>query len=242
MYRSLLSVFFFAAFGIQAFSAEGWISIFDGKSLSGWSVQCKAEDKDKSYWSVVDGTIQCDSMGDKDHDYVWLQYDKEIDDFELKLKFRAFRESPGNSGVQVRSRYDSSPDAHKGGWLDGPQVDINPTKPFRNGLIYDETRTENRWIDPSLPNWNITPEQGPSEFTFKYSDEGDGWNEMIIRCEGTRIQTWVNGIQIRDFDGAGVLDNQGHKDVNVGMTGFIALQLHSKNAQNPIQRPLSEGV
>lgn len=220
----------FAAFSFAALlRAEKWIPLFDGESLDGWSVQCKAEDKGKVYWSVVDGLIQCDSLGDKDHDYVWLQFDRELADFELKLQFRAYRESPGNSGVQFRSRYDPSPDAPRGGWLDGPQVDIHPPTPFRNGLIYDETRTEKRWITPSLPDWKITPEQGPSEYEFKYSDEGDGWNDMVIRCEGTRVQTWVNGIQIRDFDGSGILDNSEHAALQVGMSGFLALQLHMKN-------------
>ncbi len=210
-------------------SAKEWIELFNGESLDGWSVQCKPEDKSKTYWKVVDGVIECDSMGDKDHDYVWLQYDKEISDFELRLQFKAFRESTGNSGVQFRSRYDPSPDAPRGGWLDGPQVDINPRAPFRNGLIYDETRTEKRWISPSLENWAIKPEQGPSEFRFVYSDEGDGWNEMVIRCEGTRVQTWVNGIQVRDYDGSGVLDSEGHRKLKVGMEGFLALQLHMKD-------------
>lgn len=203
--------------------------MYDGHSLDGWSLQCQEVDKEKAYWTAEKGYLQCDSMGDKGHDYVWLQYDRELGDFELKLQFRAFRDSPGNSGVQIRSRYDSSPDAPGGGWLDGPQVDINPQKPFRNGLIYDETRTEKRWIAPSLSNWAIKPEQGPSEFVFKYSDDGDGWNSMVIRCEGPRIQTWVNGIQVRDYDGTGVLDSEGHQSLDVGMNGFIALQLHRKD-------------
>lgn len=209
-------------------NTEDWIPLFDGESLDGWSVKCVGNDRDKQYWTVVDGVIQCNSMGDPAQNYVWLQYDQEYEDFELKLKFRGFRESRGNSGVQFRSRYDDSDSAPSGGWLDGPQVDINPPKPFRNGLIYDETRTEKRWIGPSLPNWQIKPEHGPEHFVFKYSDEGDGWNDMRIRCEGTHITTWVNGVKIREFNGEGLLNDESHQELGVGMRGFIALQLHEK--------------
>jgi len=206
---------------------EGWTSLFNGKDLTGWIVKTLPGDRDKVFWKAVDGAIECDSMGRKKHAYVWLMTEKEFGDFELKLKFQAFRDSPGNSGIQVRSRYDESPKAPRGGWLDGPQIDIHPPGPWRTGLIYDETREEKRWICPSLKNWAIKREQGPKETKFKYADEG--WNEMTIRCDGTKIKTILNGITIADYDGAGVLDNEAHKKHNVGMKGQIALQLHSND-------------
>jgi len=204
-----------------------WVSIFNGRDLTGWKVNCLKKDRDKEFWKVVDGAIECDSIGRKKHDYVWLTTEKEYADFELKLKFQAFRTSKGNSGVQVRSRYDSDPSAPRGGWLDGPQVDIHPRGPWRNGLISDATREEKRWIHPSLKNWSIKRDQGVKNPKFKFSDEGDGWNEMVIICKGTKIKTVVNGVVACDFDGKGVLDNEAHKKHNVGMKGFIALQLHS---------------
>ena len=103
-------------------------------------------------WRVDEGAILCNSLGRPDHDYVWLLCEREFADFELALEIQAFRESPGNSGVQVRSRYDASPEAPRGGWLDGPQIDVHPPGPWRTGLIYDETREERRWISPSLEN------------------------------------------------------------------------------------------
>jgi hypothetical protein len=96
-------------------------------------------------------------MGNKVHNYVWLMTEREFTDFELRLKFQAFRDSPGNSGVQFRSRFD---EMANGGCLDGPQVDINPPpeSSWRTGLIYDETRGEQRWVFPSLKDWCIGPE------------------------------------------------------------------------------------
>ena len=193
--------------------------LFNGKDLDGWTVQCKSADKGKGFWTARDGMIACDSMDKGRHNYVWLMTEKEYGDFELKLKVRGHAsKSRGNSGVQVRSRYDK-----KAGWLDGPQVDIHPPAPWRTGLIYDETREAKRWISPSLKNWSIKREQGPKECRWK----ADGWNNLVIRCKGTRIVTRLNGLTVTDFDGKGVLDDAAHRSHNVGLKGHIALQLHS---------------
>ena len=201
---------------------ETWVALFDGATLKGWHVACKPEDAGRQFWSVRESCITCDSRGLPGHDYVWLISDREFSDFELRLKVRGFRESKGNSGVQVRSRYDS--DAR---WLDGPQVDIHPPAPWRTGLIYDETREVKRWIFPSLRNWDIEASSGPKQWKWKYADEGDGWNDLHVVCRGTNIQTVVNGIRIADLDGAGLLDDEAHRKHNVGLAGHIALQLHT---------------
>jgi hypothetical protein len=206
-----------AFFGLLAEITGGWISLFDGKTLSGWHVKSVEADRGKKFWAVKDGAIVCDSMNSTDHDYVWLLTDREYDDFELSMKIRSYADSPGNSGIQVRSRYDE-----EAKWLDGPQVDIHPPGGWRSGLIYDETRGHQCWIFPSLENWRIEPEQGPQDWSW----HRDGWNDVSIRCEGTRIITRINGRVIADYDGAGVLDDAAHGKQEVGMQGFIALQLH----------------
>lgn len=202
--------------------SDGWIPLFDGATLNGWRVAAKPDDADHTYWTVQDGAITCDSRRRPKHDYVWLISTREFADFDLKLKVRSFRESPGNTGVQVRSRYDQD-----SFWLDGPQVDIHPPGPFRSGLIYDETRGVRRWVFPSLPGSAITPEQGAAKWVWRHADEGDGWNDVLIECHGTRIRTTVNGIPIADYNGAGALDDDLHMRRNVGVRGYIALQLHT---------------
>jgi hypothetical protein len=207
-------------------SHSGWTSLFNGHDLSGWTIKCQPQDQGKVFWTVADGAIQCDSMGRKDHNYVWLMTHQEFGDFEIKLKFQAFKDSPGNSGLQFRSRFDANAN---GGWLDGPQVDIHPpaAMPWRTGLIYDETRGELRWISPSLKNAIMDPKFKPAHHVFKYADDGDGWNDLTLICRGTQVKTVVNGVVRTDWDGAGVLDNAAHVKHNVGRVGCFALQLHT---------------
>jgi len=207
---------------------SGWISLLNGKDLSGWRVQCQPQDQGKNYWRVEEGAILCDSIGGPDHNYVWLVSDREFGDFELKLKFQAFTNSPGNSGIQFRSRYDAN---DKGGWMNGPQVDIHPpaNQKWRTGLIYDETRGEQRWVSPSLPDWKIGVEFKPAGHVFKYADDGDGWNDLTIIARGAHVKTIVNDVVCADWDGTGILDNGAHRERNVGRTGYFALQLHTKD-------------
>jgi hypothetical protein len=214
--RSLAALLF--ALSLPAAAADAWVSLFDGKSLTGWHIGARPEDRSKEFWKVKDGTITCDSRGRKDHDYVWLLSDQEYGDFELRLKVRGFRESTGNSGVQVRSRYDNAES-----WLDGPQIDVNPPASWRTGLIYDETREVKHWIFPKLPDWNIDDSHAPAGWKW----DADGWNTLEIVCRGARITTTLNRVRMADFDGSGILDDAAHRKYNVGMRGYIALQLHT---------------
>ncbi len=224
---------------IEVFSAtHDWKSLFNGETLEGWSVRCIQKDRDKDFWSVENGTLLANSMGSTRHDYMWLQSDGEYADFELRLKFQPCRESPGNAGVQIRSRYDEHAMIEVQGepafgWLDGPQVDINPPGPWRTGLIYDETRGHQRWISPSLKNWEIdSATYAPPKVVQYYPDEGPGWNDLAIICKGAHIKTIVNNILVSDYDGSRVLDDEAHQKYKVGMDGHIVLQIHRNDQTN----------
>jgi len=206
----------------QGEPAGEWVSLFDGKTLAGWAVKCLPADRDKTFWTVDNGTILADSMDAGKHDYVWLVSEKAYADFVLRLEFQAYRDSPGNSGVQVRSRYDE-----KAGWLDGPQVDIHPRGPWRTGMIWDETRGSRRWLWPPVPKgkW-VNESMAKPGRAFHYAGETPAWNALEITCRGTRMRAVLNGLEVMAYDGAGVLDDDVHKQRNVGMKGHIALQIH----------------
>ena len=103
------------------------------------------------------------------------------------------------------------------GWMEGPQIDINPPQPQLTGKLWNEGPGPHRWLSNE-------PIEG---FKFFYADEGDGWNDMEITARGTRIKSVLNGVTLVDYDGSGVLDDELHKKQKVGMKGVIGLQLHS---------------
>lgn len=222
---------------IDKFSMNhGYTKLFNGKNLDGWQVNAQKQDNDKKFWTVDNGSIHCNSLGSTEHGAIGLMSEKEYGDFELRLKFRVSTDSKGDLGIQIRSRYDEKAVVEGGtsGWIDGPQVNISPSNPWRNGLLYDETRTEKRWISPPLPDSKITKENTTHKrVVFYWENEFSGWNDMTIVCKGTNIKTYVNNFLVSDLDGKGVLDNEGHKKNNVGTKGNIALQLH-KNSENKI--------
>jgi len=221
-HAALLTLILTTASVFGADAPVNWQPLFNGTNLAGWKVKCKPEDQSKSYWRVEHGCIVADSMADSKHDYVWLQTEREFGDFELRLRFQAFRDSPGNSGVQFRSRYDET-----SGWLDGPQLDIHPPGPWRTGFIYDETRGVQKWIAPSLPKVSdAKPEMAVTNLVMYYSDDTPAWNEFEISAHGTRVRAVLNGVVVRDWDGAGVLDDATHRERNVGLRGHLALQIH----------------
>ncbi|MBN2411790.1 DUF1080 domain-containing protein [candidate division KSB1 bacterium] len=202
---------------------DRWTSLFNGKDLTGWTVKKVPADSAKNYWSVVDGCIQANSIGDKNHDYIWLVSDKEYSNFILCLSYQIYKYSTGNSGVQIRSRYDN-----EAGWLDGPQIDIHPPDHWRTGMVWDETRDNKRWLYPDIPrdSW-VDETMANPDMIYYYSDEGDGWNDLEITAHGTKIFAALNGIPVLRYDGNGVLNDKVHQNRNVGMRGHIALQIHT---------------
>jgi len=192
----------------------GFVSLFDGKTLSGWTIKCLPKDRElaKTAWSVDRGIILANTIGHKDHFYIMLVSDKEYSDFVLRLRVQIRRGVTGNSGIQIRSNY--GPET---GWMEGPQIDIDPPNPRgTTGKLWNEGPGEHRWLSNE-----VVPEA-----RFVFADEGNGWNDMEITARGTRIRSVLNGVTVVDYDGAGVLDDAAHKQRRVGLRGSIGLQIH----------------
>lgn len=204
-------------------SKSKWQALFNGQDLTGWTVKAKPADRGRDFWRVEDGCIVANSIGRPDHDYVWLVSDREFSDFALRLSFQAYKDSPGNSGVQIRSRYDD-----QAGWMDGPQIDINPPGPWRTGMIWDETRGSGRWLFPPVnPGKWVNQLMANPDLVFNYDTESPGWNALEIRAVGATITATLNGVPVTSFDGTGILDDAVHQARGVGMRGQIALQIHT---------------
>lgn len=193
---------------------KGFRPLFDGKTLDGWTVNCLPKDRQfaRVAWTVDRGTLLANTVGHKEHFYILLATKKEYGDFVLRLRFQVPRGVTGNSGIQIRSRYNP-----KTGWMEGPQIDINPPDPKLTGKLWNEGPGEHRWLS----------NQPVKRLKFSYADEGDGWNDLEISAAGMRIRSVLNGVTVVDYDGSGVLDDALHKQHRVGIRGVIALQIHS---------------
>ena len=101
---------------------EGFVPLFDGKTLSGW-------EGDAKLWKAEDGMIVGDSPGIKQNEF--LATKKSYGDFELRLEFRLHK-GEGNSGVQFRSRR-----VEGSSEVSGYQADIGEKY---WGCLYDESR------------------------------------------------------------------------------------------------------
>lgn len=106
---------------------EGFVSLFDGKSLDGW----KVGDNAKS-WKVEEGHIIVHGPGPSHLFYVGPVHDHNWKNFHLKVELMTFPHA--NSGVYFHTKYQD------GGWPDqGFEAQVNATHGDwkKTGSLYD---------------------------------------------------------------------------------------------------------
>lgn len=193
--------------------APSFKPIFDGKTLTGWT-------GDEKFWSVKDGAIIAESTEKnpcKENTFlVWNQ--GELDDFELKLKFRISGTEKANSGIQFRGSQ------REDGHVVGYQADMDRSGKYF-GCLYDEATGRGMLASRGAsiewgPNGNESGkyEEGSAERLLKKINM-DGWNEYHIKASGHEITLSINGhVMSKLID----KDPEGFDPF-----GILALQLHS---------------
>jgi len=195
---------------------KGFVSLFDGKTLTGWNVEPKTKVSD---WTVRDGVIV--GRGDKGQSYLAWK-DKGIADFELKLSYR-LPAGKGNTGIDIRGRpvltgrrrYESY-HADLGHVGIGPHIlgawDFHFTKrkeyPCNRGtrlVIGADGKAHSSKISGALTKADIRPRQ---------------WNDVRVIARGNHFQFFINdkiASEFTDNAGSGRLDK-----------GVIRLQIHDR--------------
>lgn len=180
---------------IPAADADGWISLFNSKDLTGWEGL-------EGYWSVVDGAIQCSETTEnsKQTNLILLsskENPEKFADFEIHYSFKWITPS-GNSGLQIRGKIDNPEMFHVGGY----QADIDAGNGY-TGIIYDEGGVAGgRGIMSILGEktvWNVANERSSIPLD-KSSDEikamikpvGE-WNDAVVVVKGNHITYSING-------------------------------------------------
>lgn len=153
---------------------KNFVSIFDGKTLEGWTQR-----NGTATYEVKDGTIVGTTKAGSPNSF--LCTDKLYGNFELVFEVKVHNSL--NSGVQIRSQTKGGPQ----GRVNGPQVEIEASgaNGAESGYIYGEAA--GGWMTPAD---KLKP--------HKHFKDGE-WNEYRVLAEGAHIQTWINGQQISDL-------------------------------------------
>jgi hypothetical protein len=83
-------------------AADGWILLFDGKTLNGWQGRATTVRDTTGDWTVENGAIVGGGTVPS-----WLSSDAAFSNYELKLEFRGGEKV--NSGVFLRSQKEGQP-------------------------------------------------------------------------------------------------------------------------------------
>jgi hypothetical protein len=183
--------------------AKKLVSIFDGKTLEGWT-----QKNGTATYVVKDGAILGTTKEGSPNSF--LCSNKLYGNFDLQFEVKLINNEL-NSGVQIRSQTKVLNDKEKKrgdkfGRVNGPQVEIEATrdKGAESGYIYGEAC--GGWMTPKD---KLKP--------HKHFKDGE-WNKYRVLAEGARIQTWINGKQVSDL-----VDKE---KLKTHPKGFIGLQVH----------------
>jgi putative membrane-bound dehydrogenase-like protein len=147
--------------------------LFDGATLSGW-------EGDPKTWRVENGCLTGGSLTETVKQNEFLASTRDFTNFVVRFQIK-LTGSEGfiNSGFQIRSQ--RVPNSSE---MAGHQCDFG--EPTWYGAIYDESRRNKLMAPSDMAAW------GP---VIKRND----WNDYVIRADGPRITTWINGVQGVDF-------------------------------------------
>lgn len=190
--------------GVQDPGAAGFVPLFNGEDLTGWVTR-----GGQATYSVDDGCI-VGAVGPGPNSFLCTE--REFADFELRIEL--ILEEPGNSGIQIRSH------VNEAGRVYGYQCEVDPSERAWSGGIFEE----------GARGWLFPLKDKVAQAAFKLDD----WNQYVIRAEGRRIRTWVNGVPCADF-----MDEADE----AAASGFIGLQVHGGKTgrirwKNPLIRSL----
>lgn len=184
---------------------EGWIDLFDGKTLTGWHNPYgwgKAEAKD--------GEIHLTTTKGK-----WfLCTEKQVADFIFEAEVK-MPEGKSNSGFMFRCHVAKNR-------VFGYQAEVDPSDRKWSGGLYDEGRR--KWfISPNRDKAESKEAAAKSvaEFRTRAGDsfQRDGWNRFRIECRGDSLRISVNGTLCTDATDS------------VDPQGYLALQHHGEKGK-----------
>ena len=200
---------------VQGAAKDGFVSMFDGKTLKGWEA---TPVKIAPAWTVQDGMIV--GNGDKGRGYLTYTANKNVADLELKFSYRF--PGKGNSGVNIRA----IPDKTRRRDFQSYHADLGHLGIGKNVMgawdFHTPGRREHRCFrgDRLVIAENDQPTITPiiNALTAVDIRKGD-WNHVHIIVEGNRFQLFINGKLSSEF-------TEHLPQAKRLQSGMIQLQLH----------------
>ncbi|GAC1438521.1 MAG: DUF1080 domain-containing protein [Sediminibacterium sp.] len=192
---------------------QGWVSLFDGKSLKGWRTY---QNRPSGSWSVNDGLLYCKGNKDGNKIHADLMTLGMYENFQLEIDWKI---APGaNSGIlyMVNENYPSS-------YLSGPEYQLLDDRGYPEKIEDYQKTGANYAMD--APTVDATKPAGE-------------WNHTTIIVNKGHVEHWLNGKKVVEYE-LWTPTWQQHKAagkwkdaVGYGATksGHIALQDHGGEA------------
>lgn len=211
--RYLLLMSLCTSLPMVGLGADGdeWIVQFNGKDLSGWTIDGpktftdKADNnKMKPLWTVENGLIRTEGKG-----FGFLRYDREFTDFVWHVEYRLSPTKGVNSGLGIRT-----------GVFDPKKSTASRPSFFSYEiqLLDDSKAAPTKHTTCSLYRY-----VAPAKAAHKPAGE---WNTMEITCRGPKIIINMNGTEVLNFD-----QSSDEKLKNKPLKGHVCLQSHSNMAE-----------
>ncbi|MBV8252166.1 MAG: DUF1080 domain-containing protein [Chitinophaga sp.] len=190
-------------------TGEGFVTMFNGKDLSGWkglvenplkraqmnekvlkAAQSKADDIMRKGWSVQDGMLVFNGEGDN------LCTEKKYSDFEMLVDWKIT--SKGDAGIYLRG---------------SPQVQI-----------WDTSRVD---VGAQVGSGGLYNNQQHESKPLKLADNAIGeWNHFRIIMKGDRVTVYLNGQLVTNNI---ILENYWDRGLPIFPAEQIELQAHGTN-------------
>ncbi len=209
------SFFLFVICAAQGADKDGFISIFDGKTLKGWEA---TPAKTAPAWTVKKGMIV--GNGDKGRGYLTYTPIKNVADLELKFSYRF--PGKGNSGVNLRAIVDKTRKRD----FQSYHADLGHLGIGKNVMgawdFHTPSRREHRCFrgDRLVIAEDDKPTITPIKNALTAADirKGD-WNHVHIIAKGNNFKLYINGKLSSEF-------TEHLPQAKRLKSGMIQLQLH----------------
>jgi hypothetical protein len=174
---------------------QGVIDLLAGANLDAWKVP-------STHWRLEGGSIVGETGAEKLTIPEWIYTKQRFANFEFTCELKLTGDARRNTGIYYRVNTISFRDR-----FDAP-----------SGYEFDAAATGDR-LTGSVGDWYARPSLRISADSNIINQvyRSDNWSRMTLRARGNRLEYWINGIKVMDYQDP---DPKGSRE------GVIGFQMH----------------